>query len=428
MNVPRPTDPKTGVAKSKGGRGHRLAGFILAMWGFALGLSDLAVFARVDDWLDRGDIGTLSACYTGALILGVALTPLLSFGFKRSMLLGGVLSALPVGAIGLGIEYLPKSLLLVVACVLFGLSALGSGIVDNTQLSRAVKHSTGGKPDAIRIFGIRRMGALLAGIAAAITVGLHMSAAMHYVVLAVILLVPVVVTLVTPDLPETEPDNKPEPVQEPVPVPVTAKVSGLRMWWVVVCMGALVAASMQLVLLMWSYGVSIMKEELHAGQTLALAAPIFFAAVQGVSCFTFYGRFGTRPTRSLVLSGLRISTAGTAVLIAAAALAHLPSHDRLPVWMAQALVLGGLALLGWGIGSLPLTIMGHVTDLPLKLSHGARMSLTVVVQCILMTMVNKGFGYATGEFGAFDLFVVAAVLCMAGLMFGMRRILRPATA
>src|SRR4051812_8291140 len=50
-------------------------GRILRMWALFLGIADLAILARVGAWLDYDDIGTLGACYTAALVLGVALAP-----------------------------------------------------------------------------------------------------------------------------------------------------------------------------------------------------------------------------------------------------------------------------------------------------------------------------------------------------------------
>jgi hypothetical protein len=376
----------------------RRLGRVLYILSAALGVAELGITSRAGEWLSYSQLGQLGALYTAALLIGISVAP--AFRNPRTATyLSVLLSALPVVGIGAVLVTQPPEHVFGMVRILWPLSAIGAGILDNVQTSLGVVRRSRGRHDAVAMLGMRHFGTLCASLASYAAVAGHVSAGVQYVWFGIALLLPV---LLGRALPKSAP--KPKDVAQ----------HGTRSALVLVVMGIFAAAAVLPVSLTWAWAEPVMRE-LHAGPHAASYTLMAFVVAQGLSCLVYFGLSGKLQPRTLAVIGLCIAGIGVGLLAFVVVRGSVLDAD-----LARNLAAAGMAAFGWGVAPLPMVVMGRVSTLPLKLSMSSRLSRTVLVQASLVAGGNYLFGSVASRFSGFDAYVVTAAICVGALLLCLR--------
>ena len=389
---------------------YRRLGLLLFILAGALGMAELGIMSRGGEWVSYTQLGRLNFFYPLALLAGVMIAPWLRLSLKATTTVSIVLAAVPIIGIGAALLTLPRSEVFVVVAVLWPLSGVAAGILDNAQSSQAMVYSTRGRSDAVAMLAARHGGTLAASGFSTAAVALHMLPGWQYAILGAVLLLPALLTLKAPNV------ERPPVTEEAGSVGTEeARPAGTQSAWVLVLMGFLMMAAVLPVSVTWSWAEPLMKE-LHTGPQLASWTLTGFVVAQGIACFVYFKRSERKQARGLVLGGLWIAAVGVALLVAAVVQVH---EHYVPIAVGQAFAAAGMAAFGWGVGPLPMVVMIRVGALPLKLDMSHRNSRTVIIQCLLVAIGNLVFGQVAAGLTAFDAYAVTAALCVGALMLCM---------
>ena len=384
---------------------------LLTAWFVFLGWVDVVLVSRAGEYLGYSELGTVLAFSTGALVIGIAVAPLVPLAVKPSLVLAGLLTVVSIVGIAATLVGLPKAMIYVVVLSVWCLTSFASGIIDNASGALAIRVSTGGRADAVLLLGIRRTGALIASVFTTYAVSQHLSPAWHYTVVGVLLLIPVLMTAVMPDVATQSTAAQSR---------TTGVGSTAKQFWILVLMGAFLAAAVMPTLLSLAWASPLMKE-LHASDSFATYGTLVFLASQVVACFAYYARSGKRKMHELVPAGLWVSVVGVVLLAATVLQVHLQFMSPAA---GQWLALAGIAVFGWGIAPVPFAILIYVGELQLRWNNRVRTAVAVVIQCGLMAFGNWAFGLAAEAFSAIDAYPVVALLCIVALLIGMQPMFR----
>jgi hypothetical protein len=387
----------------------RRLGRILYLLSLVLGVAELGIVSRAGEWLGYAQLGQLGSFYTAALFVGVMVAPLIR-NLRVATVISVLLSALPVAGIGATLLMaIPPERVFGIVLVLWPLSAVGAGILDNVQSSLGVLHKTQGRNDAVAMLAMRHVGTLGASILTLAAVSANVSAGVQYIVVGAFLVVPVLVGRAMPHHSATKVNEVPR------------EVTGRRPASFLLVMGAFAAAAVLPVSLTWAWAEPVMRE-LHADPHIATFALMAFVIAQGIACVVYFKRSAKHAARKLVLGGLWIAAIGVGLLALTVVQTRSPflSDD-----VSLVVVMAGFALFGWGVAPLPMVVMGRVSELPMKLSTRQRISRTVLVQCALVAGGNQLFGVLASQFSGVITYVGTAVVCVGALLLCMR--LLPAT-
>jgi hypothetical protein len=377
----------------------RRLGRALYILSAALGVAELGITSRAGEWLSYSQLGQLGALYTAALLIGISVAP--AFRNPRvATYVSVLLSALPVIGIGAVLVTQPAEHVFGLVRILWPLSAIGAGILDNVQTSLGVVRRSRGRHDAVAMLGMRHFGTLCASLASYAAVAGHVSAGIQYVWFGIALVLPM---LLARALPKTAPKPQQDDARH-----------GTRSALVLVVMGLFAAAAVLPVSLTWAWAEPVMRE-LHAGPQAASYTLMAFVVAQGLSCLVYFALSGRLQSRSLGVIGLCIAGIGVGLLAFVVFRGSVLEAD-----LARNLAAAGMAAFGWGVAPLPMVVMGRVSTLPLKLSMSSRLSRTVLVQASLVAGGNYLFGLVAGRFTGFDAYVATAAICVGALLLCMR--------
>ncbi len=387
------------------GAAPRRLGRILYVLAFALGVAELGIASRAGEWLNYSQLGQLATFYTVSLLIGVTIAPAIRSP-RVATVVGVLLSALPIIGIGYAVATLPSDEIFSVVLVLWSLSGAGSGIVDNTQSSSAVHHSTRGREDSVNMLAIRHMGTLGASLLSLVLVGRGIDASFQYMFLGAVLLVPAVLGRWMPGAaPRTTPAAE-----------AAGAHANYQSVWMLPVMGFFAAAGVLPVSLTWTWAEPVMRE-LKADASLASLTLTIFVIAQGAACVVYFLRSRKHDGRRLVVGGLWIAALGVVLLGVSLIQARTPF---LAADQGRYVAMAGMALFGWGVAPLPMVVMNRVGRLRLRMGTRLRIALAVIVQCLIVAGANYAFGNLAGLFTGFGAYVAAATICVGALLLCLR--------